>query len=138
MDLQDELLATDRAFLVGTWLARVQPWASTPAERLRLEYDARSILTTWGDRKASEDAALHDYGNRDWAGLTRDYYRLRWARYFRALDEELRTGEPAKAIDWFALGDAWNRSARRYTDQPHGDARKVAARIAAELALPPP
>jgi alpha-N-acetylglucosaminidase len=137
MDLQDELLATERCFLLGTWLAFVQPWASTPAERARLNYDARSILTTWGDRKASEGAALHDYGNRDWAGLTRDYYRRRWATYFRSLDEELRTGQPAGAIDWFAFGDAWNRSSRAYTDRPHGDARLVAARIASELALLP-
>jgi alpha-N-acetylglucosaminidase len=137
MDLLDELLGTERSFLVGTWLAQVQEWASTPAERARLDYDARSLLTTWGDRKASEGAALHDYGNRDWAGLTRDYYRRRWAAYFHSLEEELRTGKPAATIDWFAFGDAWNRSTRVYSDQPHGDARLIAERIAAELALRP-
>jgi alpha-N-acetylglucosaminidase len=137
MDLQDELLATERSFLVGTWLAQVQQWASTPAERARLNYDARSILTTWGDRKASEGAALHDYGNRDWAGLTRDYYRRRWAAFFDSLDASLRTGRAAAAIDWFALGEAWNRDRHAYPDQPRGDARVVAARIAAELALLP-
>jgi alpha-N-acetylglucosaminidase len=122
---------------VGRWLAEVQPWASTPAERVLLNYDARSILTTWGDRKASEGAALHDYGNRDWAGLTKDYYRRRWAAYFRSLDEQLRTGRPAAAIDWFALGDAWNRATEAYTDRPHGDVRRVAERVAAELGLLP-
>jgi alpha-N-acetylglucosaminidase len=135
MDLQDQLLATERAFLVGTWLAYVQPWASTPGERARLNYDARSILTTWGDRKASDEANLHDYGNRDWAGLTRDYYRGRWAMYFRSLDEELRTGHPARPIDWFAVGDAWNRGTQRYSDQPHGDAYLVATRIADALGI---
>lgn len=135
MDLQDQLLATDRSFLVGTWLAYVQPWASTPAERARLNYDARSILTTWGDRKASDGANLHDYGNRDWAGLTRDYYRVRWATYFRSLDDELHTGQPAKPIDWFAIGEAWNRGTQYYSDQPHGDAYLVAARIAAALGI---
>ncbi|MBV8909283.1 MAG: alpha-N-acetylglucosaminidase [Gammaproteobacteria bacterium] len=136
LDLQDELLSTDRSFLVGTWLAEVDGWASTPAERARLDYDARSILTTWGDRKASEGAQLHDYGNRDWAGLTRDYYRRRWAAFFDSLAESLRTGKPATAIDWFALGEAWNRDTRPYADQPRGDARAVASRVAAELGLP--
>ena len=135
MDLQDQLLATDQSFLVGSWLAYVQPWASTPLERARLNYDARSILTTWGDRQASDGANLHDYGNRDWAGLTRDYYRVRWALYFRSLDDELRTGRPAQPIDWFAIGDAWNRGTQHYPDQAQGDAYLVAARIAEALGI---
>jgi len=135
MDLQDQLLATDRSFLVGTWLGYVTPWASTAAELARLNYDARSILTSWGDRKASDSANLHDYGNKDWAGLTRDYYRVRWATYFRALDDELRTGRPAVPIDWFALAEAWNRGTQHYPDQPHGDGRVVAERIAEVLGI---
>jgi alpha-N-acetylglucosaminidase len=137
MDLQDELLGTERAFLVGTWLSQVAPWASSPAERARLEYDARSLLTTWGDRKASEDAKLHDYGNRDWAGLTRDYYRARWQAYFRALDEELHTGRAAAPIDWFAMGEAWNRGTTRYPDRPAGDPVEVATRVAHALEVEP-
>jgi len=137
MELQDELLATDRAFLVGSWLAYVAPWASTPAELARLNYDARSILTTWGDRKASDVAHLHDYGNKDWAGLTRDYYRVRWATYFRSLAEELRSGRPAPPIDWFAFGEAWNRGTQHYPAQPHGDARLIATRIAEVLGIAP-
>ena len=135
MELQDQLLATDRSFLVGAWLAYVTPWAATPTELARLNYDARSILTTWGDRKASDGANLHDYGNRDWAGLTRDYYRIRWATYFRSLDDELRTGRPAAPIDWFALGEAWNRGTQHYSAQPHGDARLVATRIEEVLGI---
>ncbi|HEX4389356.1 MAG TPA: alpha-N-acetylglucosaminidase [Steroidobacteraceae bacterium] len=137
MDLQDELLATDPSFMVGTWLAFVPHWAATPAELARLNYDARSILTTWGDRHASDVAHLHDYGNRDWAGLTRDYYRVRWATYFRSLDEELRTGQPAAAIDWFAAGEAWNRGTQHYPDQPQGDPYAVARKIAEALGLFP-
>ena len=133
MDMQDQLLATNRFFLVGAWLADVRPWASTPVESARLDYDARSILTTWGSRKASEDGELHDYGNKDWAGLTRDYYRARWQVYFESLDAELRSGSPAVAIDWYALGDAWNHGIQRYSDRPHGDAYAIATRIAMDL-----
>jgi alpha-N-acetylglucosaminidase len=135
MVLEDRLLATDRAFLVGSWLAPVRGWASSPDEALRLSYDARSILTTWGDRKASQDGPLHDYGNKDWAGLTADYYRLRWETYFRALDGELRSGRPAAPIDWFALGEAWNRGTQDYPDQPSGSAYEAAKRIAGFLTL---
>jgi alpha-N-acetylglucosaminidase len=135
MDLQDQLLASSPFFLVGTWLSFVPPWASTPEEGARLNYDARSILTTWGDRKASEGADLHDYGNRDWAGLTRDYYRVRWQTYFASLDAELSTGVHDKPDDWFELGDAWNHDSHPYPSRPHGDAYVIATRIARTLNL---
>ena len=135
MDLQDQLLAANRFFLVGTWLANVGAWASSPEEDAILRLDARSILTTWGDRKASEGADLHDYGNKDWAGLTRDYYRARWQAYFESLDAELRLGPHGGSIDWFALGDAWNHGTETYSDRPHGDAYAIARRIASVLKL---
>jgi alpha-N-acetylglucosaminidase len=133
MDMQDQLLATNRFFLVGAWLADVRPWASNLRESARLDYDARSILTTWGDRKASEDGELHDYGNKDWAGLTRGYYRARWQAYFESLDAGLSSGSPAVPIDWYALGDAWNHSTRRYSSRPHGDAYAIATQIATDI-----
>jgi len=135
MDLQDELLASSRFFLVGTWLGFVPPWASTPAEAVRLNYDARSILTTWGDRKASEGANLHDYGNKDWAGLTRDYYRVRWQTYFRSLATGLDTAASPKPVDWFKLGDAWNRGSQNYSSRPQGATYVIASRIARVLNL---
>ena len=133
MDLQDELLASSRFFLVGTWLKFVPAWASTPEEAARLDYDARSLLTTWGDRKASEGADLHDYGNKDWAGLTRGYYRVRWQAFFASLDAELSTGIRAKPIDWFAMGDAWNHDSHTYPSEPHGNPYDIATRIAQSL-----
>jgi alpha-N-acetylglucosaminidase len=135
MDLQEQLLATHPAFMVGTWLKYVELWGSTPDERLRLQFDARSILTTWGDRKASQGASLHDYGNKDWAGLTGDYYKVRWQTYFDSLDEQLRTASAAEPIDWFALGDEWNRGTQHYSSQPRVNARLMAARVARELGL---
>jgi alpha-N-acetylglucosaminidase len=137
MDLQDRLLATCPDFLLGAWLGHVRGWASSAEEQRRLDYDARSILTTWGDRKASEGADLHDYGNKDWAGLTRDYYRERWKIYFAALDDELRTGVAAKPIDWFAFGDAWNRGSQRYPAREHGNGYAIAMQVAEALSIEP-
>ncbi len=136
MDLQDELLATQQDFLLGTWLAPVASWAGSPAERAQLEHDARSLLTTWGDRSASTGAHLHDYGNKDWAGLTRGYYRVRWVRYFDALDQELATGIPADPIDWFAIGEAWNDGQESYSERAVGDSYTVAMRVAQALGVP--
>ena len=119
MAMEDRLLQTNEFFLLGRWLSYVPAWAHTPDDLELLEYDAHSILTTWGDRTASAD--LHEYGNRDWAGLVSSYYALRWQAYFDSLQTALATGTPPKAIDWFAVGDAWNRSTKRFATEPSGD-----------------
>jgi alpha-N-acetylglucosaminidase len=134
MLLQDALLGTNRFFLLGPWLDAVSPWAADHEERRRLQYDARSILTTWGNRAASE-AGLHDYGNRDWAGLTRDYYRRRWQLYFETIDRALRMGTKPKSIDWFQFGQTWNRENTQYATRPRGDAYAIAKQIARELEI---
>lgn len=136
MRLQDDLLQTNQSFLLGRWFAWVAPWASSPAELARLNYDARSILTTWGDRGASE-AGLHDYGNRDWAGLTSDYYLPRWKLFFDSLSTSLNTGQAPQSIDWYAIGDAWNRSHTTYSATPKGNTYAAALAIAQDLDLAP-
>lgn len=136
MDLQEQLLRTHPAFMVGTWLNHVQPWSSNPEELRRLSFDARSLLTTWGDRHASEEASLHDYGNKDWSGLTGDYYKARWQAYFKSLQEQLRTGNPAVPIDWFAVGEKWNHAANTYPTTPAGDPRQIATEIARAIDEP--
>jgi alpha-N-acetylglucosaminidase len=136
MELQDQLLQTSPFFLLGRWLSFVPPWASSQGELDRLNYDARSILTTWGDRKASE-FGLHEYGNRDWAGLTSDYYMVRWQMYFDSLSASLDTGEAPKPIDWYAFGDNWNHSRKTYDAEPHGDSYAAALAIARTLHVAP-
>lgn len=134
MQLQDQLLSSNKSFLLGSWLHYVAPWADSSAEYARLAYDARSILTTWGDRTAAE-AGLHDYGNKDWAGLTADYYLERWERYFQTLDQALQLHAEPKPVDWFAMGEKWNRGRQLYPMQAKGDSYAIALRIARRLGL---
>ncbi len=137
MQLLDNLLATNQYFLLGGWLANVTPWADNPAELQQLNYDARSILTTWGDRKASE-AGLHEYANRDYAGLTADYYAPRWQLYFNSLLASLDTHTPPTPIDWYTVGDTWNRKQTPYAATPTGNPYAAAQAIAEDLDLTPP
>ncbi len=137
MQLQDNLLRTNEYFLLGRWLSYVPAWASSPEELDRLNYDARSILTTWGERRASEQGGLHEYGNKDWAGLTRDYYMPRWRMYFDSLDASLVTGKPPRPIDWYAFGDRWNHGHEHFSATAEGDSYSAAMAIARELHLAP-
>ncbi|HEX4221180.1 MAG TPA: alpha-N-acetylglucosaminidase C-terminal domain-containing protein, partial [Pseudonocardiaceae bacterium] len=124
--LQDNLLGTDARFLVGTWLAFARRSASTPGEAALLDYNARDILTAWGNRAVS-DAGLHDYANRDWQGLVGDHYRHRWALLFDSL-------EAGTTVDWFAVNDAWNRRGNAYPTTPTGDTHQAADRVWQALA----
>ena len=133
MTWEDRLLNTNEYFLLGRWLSYVPAWSNSPANLAQIEYDAHSILTTWGDRTASNE--LHEYANRDWGGLVSDYYAPRWKLYFDSLEQTLNTGAQPKPIDWFAFGDAWNRSTKYYPTEPVGDTYSVSQSIAESLNL---
>lgn len=133
MRLQERLLATHRAFLLGPWLAEAREWGADDAERAKLEYDARSILTTWGPRVAAEDNGLRDYANREWAGMISGLYLPRWRRFFTSLDAALRAGTKPPPIDWFQMDDAWNRARDHYPTKPIGSSEAVAHEVARSL-----
>jgi alpha-N-acetylglucosaminidase len=135
MKMEDDLLATNQFFLLGRWLSYLPAWSSSPADLSRVEYDAHSILTTWGDRVASQ--SLHEYGNRDWSGLISSYYAPRWQLYFDSLEAARKTGTEPKPIDWYTFGDNWNRSTQTFPPQPSGDPYATSLTIAKALSLAP-
>ncbi|MEU9177214.1 alpha-N-acetylglucosaminidase [Streptomyces sp. NPDC048550] len=127
---------SDRNFLFGRWTAGARSWGVNDAERDRYEYDVRSLVTTWGTRTASEPPfSLHDYANREWAGLLEEFYAPRWARYFASLDRALVSGEAPEAIDWYAVEEAWARRTGSRPTEPSGDPYALARAVAE--ALPP-
>ena len=86
--MQDRLLATRSEFKVGRWLESARNLGSTEEEKDWYEWNARVQITTWGNRVAADDGGLHDYAHREWNGLLRDFYYLRW--------KHLRWGVPTK------------------------------------------
>lgn len=131
-ELLGRLVGSDARFLVGRWLAAARSWGADGAERDKLEYDARSILTTWGGRVQSE-SGLRDYANREWSGLIEDLYAPRWATYFATLDRALVDGTAPAAVDWFAVDDAWARGHASYRTRPEGDPVALAGEVLSAL-----
>ncbi|WP_152364903.1 alpha-N-acetylglucosaminidase [Microlunatus speluncae] len=125
LDLLDRLLASDERFLLGPWLQG--------AKAAGLEHDVRSLITVWGPRAASE-SDLHDYANRELAGLVSDFYAVRWTRYLDGLETALATGTPAEPIDWFRFEDGWARETKDYPLTPTGDPYTLATEVARVLA----
>jgi len=115
---QDRLLATRREFLLGTWLARAEARAGTDdAERRLFLRNARLQITTWGPRATAD--TLHDYANKEWSGLVRDFYLPRWSAFF----------DKPGALDFYPMEEAWVNGSQTYSAQPAGDPVKVAEEV---------
>lgn len=132
----DELLSTNSEFMLGRWTTLARGIAdeaagTTEADRRWLELDnARTLITTWGDRAQANGGGLRDYSYREWGGMLRDFYYPRWQKYFAA---------PEENHDWFAFEWEWAHDpARAYSATPVGSTAEVAQRLLQKyfLALP--
>lgn len=132
IDLLDDLVVTQPQTLFGRWIADARDAAADAAEADRLEFDARSIVTTWGDRDAV-NAGLNDYANREWQGLVGSYYKDRWERFFASVQTAFDTGKAPASIDWYAVGAEFAASTDTsdFATEAEGDVVELAALAAA-------
>lgn len=124
----DELLATRREFLLGRCLEDAKRWGTTDDERARFEWNARRVLTLWG-----EGPAIDDYARKEWSGLLNGYYLKRWERFLDESAQALRDNKPfdSKAFNerlrpWMT---AWSDQRETYPTEPRGDSVVVARRL---------
>ena len=79
----DEMLSYDENFKLERWTSLARNIANevsgtTKNDRRWLEWNARTQVTVWS--KGNTD--LHDYSNRCWAGLIKDFHYKRWEKFF--------------------------------------------------------
>ena len=79
----DEMLSYDENFKLERWTSLARNIAdevdgTTDNDRNWLEWNARTQITVWS--KGNTD--LHDYSNRCWAGLIKDFHYKRWEKFF--------------------------------------------------------
>jgi len=127
----DRLLATREEFLLGRELEYAKRWGATSDERARCEWNARTVITLWGDGRA-----LNDYARKEWAGLLSGLYLRRWEILVDHLRHALREGKPfdeaACADDQFAFEKVWTRAGEGYPAEPVGDSVEVARELLAK------
>jgi len=116
---QDRLLATRKEFLLGTWLEQAKSIGSTEYDKKLNEWNARTLITTWGPRKPAEE--LHEYSHREWSGLLKGFYLPRWKIYFEYLLDKLE-GENPESIDFYDWEEKWTKGTEKYPNNPAGDA----------------
>ena len=119
--LQDELLATRSEFMLGTWLEMAKTSGKNRNERALYEWNARTQITTWGNRLASENGCLHDYAHKEWNGILRDLYYERWKLFFSKINIESGiVTEPD--IDYFSIESDWCLKQNKYATKPKANA----------------
>ena len=145
MDDMDTLLSTREEFLLGKWIADARSWGKTDAEKNIYEANARNLVTAWGP--VTPQAIQYDYSNRQWSGLIKGYYKVRWQMFFDFLldqkDDETRYSEKnlkfvygrpghyandfyTKLSEW---EKAWIEKNDIYPSVPVGDAVEISARL---------
>ncbi|MEO8778380.1 MAG: alpha-N-acetylglucosaminidase C-terminal domain-containing protein [Rhodanobacter sp.] len=96
--------------LSGARLAPLRASAGTDPEAAQREYDRPPIITSRGDRSASDRGRRRGYANRHRAGLMGGLYAVRSWRHFDSLQPSLEPGRPLWPIDWFAMEQPWARA----------------------------
>lgn len=126
----DRLLASHESFRLGNWLSSARALGRDTQSREWLEWNARLLVTTWGERASTNEGGLKDYSNRAWAGLLKDYYYPRWVAFFEHLDK----GKPLP--DWYDMEYQWvNNRKLSYRRAPEGDTKAIAIALCKKYQL---
>ena len=99
--MQDKLLGTRSEFRLGHWTEAARSLGTTEAEKDQYEWNARTQITTWGNRVCADDGGLRDYAHKEWNGILKDFYYKRWSTYFASLEDQLN-GKPKVDIDFYS------------------------------------
>ncbi len=148
MDDFDQLLATRKEFLLGKWIADAQAIGKTKAESDLYEKNARALITIWGPY--NENAIQYDYSARQWNGMVKDFYKVRWQKFIDFLTLELQKEEKDRykeekinhrfnrpsntANDFYKAMAKWEadwseRNDEHFSNQPMGDEIKTAVQV---------
>ncbi|XP_074573101.1 alpha-N-acetylglucosaminidase [Curcuma longa] len=126
----DKLLASDKNFLLGTWLESAKDLAATSKEKIQHEWNARTQVTMWYDNTETNQSKLHDYANKFWGGLLSSYYLPRASTYFsylrRSLQENSEFPLEQWRKDWISYSNNWQSGTETYSTEAVGDSIAIA------------
>ena len=152
---QDKLLGTRSEFRLGHWTQDAINAGVTAEEKRLYEWNARVQITTWGNRYCADTGGLRDYAHKEWQGLLKDFYYVRWEAYFKALSAQMKaqTGPQPELLgggpnatktaaelfqmalpqevklDYYAIEEPWTLRQNPYTAAPEGSPVDVAREV---------
>ena len=129
MDDMDELLSTRKDFLLGKWIGDARNNGQDEKEKDLYEKNARDIVTLWGDKESE----LHEYSNRQWAGLIKGFYKPRWQQYFEYMKQKMLHGDRMETKDFEnTIKDwewKWVNGHDAYASTPQGNVYEIVNKL---------
>ena len=134
--LMDRVLSCVEEFRVDQWLREARNAYPDMREEDRdlFERNARALITTWGGQKAS-DCGLIDYSNRQWAGLTAEYYLARWEDFVQRYTKALEAGGEPEERDYFPMEWKWVNEKYRSSMHREEDLKALAMEVFERFSL---
>lgn len=152
---QDKLLGTRKEFRLGRWTESARSLGTTSGEKDLYEWNARVQITTWGNRICADQGGLRDYAHKEWQGLLKDFYYMRWNAYFKALEDQMEAKskpdieklgngkykglstdelfrlalEQDVTLDFYAMEEPWTLQHNPYSPIPEGNPVDVAKEV---------
>lgn len=78
----DNLLSHRKEFCLSRWINDAHALATDDQEKRYFDLNARTLITQWGDINGNT-YALYDYAWREWSGLIKEYYYIRWSMFYK-------------------------------------------------------
>lgn len=132
----DAILSTNRFFLLGTRLADAKARGVTDGDKAYFEKVERTFMTYWvlDNYDSGKNGGLIDYCNRHLAGLTTDYYGMRWRAFYNELDRAMTAGSGQYSqsnVDGAikAAVTVWTEDRTPYPTEAAGDSAAVSRAI---------
>lgn len=132
IDNMEKVTSTNEYYLLGRWVEQAKALATNADDFTKelYEFNAKSLVTTWGSYNQAEIGGLKDYSNRQWSGLIEDFYKVRWERWITARINELSGKDYESSINWFEWEWQWARSNKEFTTTPTNlDLNKIGTSI---------
>ena len=139
MGLDDQVLGTVPAFMLGTYTKDALEAGHTPAESAALRSNVLHLWTVWYSESgpSAGNGQLQDYAAHAISGMIDGYYAPRWQLYFNSLSTALANNTTPASIDWLSLGDTFASASTSFPTAPHGNTVTFAEQITKLLALSP-
>lgn len=110
----DALLSHRSELCLARWICDSHDLATDDAERSYFDFNARTLITLWGDI-TSDVTYLYDYAWREWHGLIKEYYYVRWQKFYKDSISALESGKKFDILDCDTYG-----SRAKYRDSEFG------------------
>lgn len=108
----DELLSHRKEMCLARWICDSHDLATSEEEKKYFDVNARTLITSWGYVDGCT-SALYDYSWREWSGLIKEYYYVRWDMFYKEAISHMEDGTKFN----FTTGDNYpEREKYRSTD----------------------